>query len=144
MYKLDVKKQFDVLDKIKEEKRIQSGDIVSYKSSCPKYYYPNKVSDDGSGTYSCVGIYSATNVADTDCDWEFAYNLGNNLTYGKVKTSITAAGIFLAGGINYRRPSIPENKDHRRFLVGFDRIDWAYPGSGYPAAQLFAADVKFR
>ena len=51
--------------------------------------------------------------------------------------------IFAYGGINARIPSAPYT-NQARFLVGQDKIDYAYTGSGYSAALLFASDVKFR
>ena len=138
MYKLDLNQQMKVLDSLRESSDIKT----SQKASCPKYYFPYSVSNDGTGTYSCVAVYAATNPADSDCDWEFQYN--TPIALGKAKTlSLMASAIFAYGGINARIPSAPYT-NQARFLVGQDKIDYAYTGSGYSAALLFASDVKFR
>jgi hypothetical protein len=142
MYQLPTDRQMNVVSEI-------SNQVPSNKqarvSSCPTYYYPSKISNDGTGTYNYVGVYSAGNPGTSDCDWEVAYNLGSILAQGKVRTTTArASAIFLAGGINYRRPNAPENVAHRRFLVGKGRIFFAYAGSGITAAQTFASEVKFR
>lgn len=106
------------------------------EKSCPSYYYGIPTTVSSSGSYSCLGYTSATNIGDTDCDYEFKFYWPYNYcpsSFALHGTSTRASTILNLGRINGRL----HGSNYVSFLIGAGRIS-----ALYLSVSNFAGDLQ--
>lgn len=143
MNKLSENQQDVVMKNILLPEANSSNKLYARSSGCSKYYYGYSTTNNGSGLTSCSGYVSATNLADTDCDYEFIFYPGPiTYTAANLKTkgiTSVANAVLNSGGINGR-----VSGNSFCILVGYGAILKKYPSSIFGNASAFSSAFKFR